>query len=296
MASVQSIALTVGPLGGQLHSLQTEVTVMKNADNEEDEFQERDGFSSEFGEREEVTAEALDEPKIQLFRTYAVLSGVEGGAVFKQDAFSLPSVVVLSFLAPRTHGGAVSQRNVVCFLSPAKVLVLFFTSKSLLAQYRPVRLHVSVFKEHGPFFFTSGSFGAVFVNLLFAQNRPGWMHLLATANYPRVMSLKNCLCLLLTGSFKAIQRNAGVFRCQRRVMVLLSPANHCCSLLSNVVARHRFQGAWPSLCCKRKSRCRFCQFVVRLFPSRLEALARNSQVSQSDVSHELFVFSSEWAI
>ena len=52
MASVQSIATTVGQLGSQLHSLQTEVTVMKNADNEDDEFKEHDGFSSEFGERE----------------------------------------------------------------------------------------------------------------------------------------------------------------------------------------------------------------------------------------------------
>ena len=62
-----------------------------------------------------------------------------------------------------------------------------FTGKSLLAQYRPVRLHVTVFKEHGPVKFTSGSFGAVPANLLFAQYRPGWMHLLATANYTRVM-------------------------------------------------------------------------------------------------------------
>ena len=47
MASVQSIATTVGQLGGQLHSLQTGVTVMKNADNEDDEFEEHDGFSSD---------------------------------------------------------------------------------------------------------------------------------------------------------------------------------------------------------------------------------------------------------
>ena len=32
-----------------------------------------------------------------------------------------------------------------------------------------------------------------------------------------------------------------------------------------------------------------------LRPSRLDALARNSQVSQGDVSHELFVFASKWA-
>ena len=63
MASVQSSATTVGQLGGQPHSLQTSVTVMKNVDNEEDEFEEQDGFSSEFGEREGITTEALGEPK-----------------------------------------------------------------------------------------------------------------------------------------------------------------------------------------------------------------------------------------
>ena len=62
-----------------------------------------------------------------------------------------------------------------------------FTSKSLLAQCRPVRLHVTVFKEYGPAIVTSGCFGAVVVNLMFAQYRPGWMHLLAIANYPRVV-------------------------------------------------------------------------------------------------------------
>ena len=76
--------------------------------------------------------------------------------------------------------------------------MLLLPAKSLLAQHRPVRLHVTVLKEHGPVIFTSGSFGAVFVDLLFAQYRPGWMHLLATANYQRVMCFKKCLCLLPT--------------------------------------------------------------------------------------------------
>ena len=40
--------------------------------------------------------------------------------------------------------------------------------------------------------FASGSFGAVFVNLLFAQYRPGWLHLPAAVKSPRVMCLKNC--------------------------------------------------------------------------------------------------------
>ena len=68
IASVQSIATTVGQLWDQLHSLQTEVTVMNNADNEDDEFEEHDGLSSESGEREGVTAEALGEPKFNTAR------------------------------------------------------------------------------------------------------------------------------------------------------------------------------------------------------------------------------------
>ena len=68
-----------------------------------------------------------------------------------------------------------------------------FTSKSLLAQYRPVWLHVTVFKEHGPVYFASGSLSAVFVNLLYALFFPGWMHLHTTVKCPRVMCLMNCL-------------------------------------------------------------------------------------------------------
>ena len=79
MASVQSTATTVGQLGGQLISLQTEVTVMKNADNEDDEFEEHDGFSSERGGHGRCPWRA----KIQLCQTYAVLSGEKEGAVFK---------------------------------------------------------------------------------------------------------------------------------------------------------------------------------------------------------------------
>ena len=81
--------------------------------------------------------------------------------------------------------------------------------------------------------------------------------------------------------FKAIQRNAGVFFVVNEGCgAAFTSKTIVCSLLSNVVARHRFQ--WPCLCCKRKSRCRFCQFVVRHFPSRLDPLARNSQVSQGE--------------
>ena len=44
MSSMQSIMTTVGQLGGQMRSLQAEVTEMKNADNTDDEdFEEHDG-------------------------------------------------------------------------------------------------------------------------------------------------------------------------------------------------------------------------------------------------------------
>ena len=223
MASVQSIATTVGQLGGQLHVLQTEVTVMKNANNEDDEFKEHCGFSSEFGEREGVTAEPW-RAKIRLCQTYAVLSGEKGGAVFKASrrvfvAFSSFAVLSCSTRSSPTvnisQGFArmVEQFSEECclFFVVSKGFGAAFTSKSLLAQYRPGRLHVTAFKEHGPVIFTSGRFGAVFVNLLFAQYRPGWMHLPATANYPRVMCLKSCLCLLLTGVFEGNSENRWLF-------------------------------------------------------------------------------------
>ena len=82
MASVQSIATTVGQPMGQLHSLQTEVTVMKNTDNED----------------------ALGEPKFNSARLTPYLVVWKEEQFSKPpDAFSLPSVVVLAFLAPRTH-------------------------------------------------------------------------------------------------------------------------------------------------------------------------------------------------
>ena len=118
------------------------------------------------------------------------------------------------------------------------------------------------FQGAWPFFLQAEVLVPFFVNLLFAQYRPGWMHLLATANYPRVMCFKNCLCLLPTGSFQGNSEKRWLFL----------PA---------------IQGAWSCLCCKRKSRC------PRPVSSRLDALARNSQVG--DVSHELFVFNSKCA-
>ena len=47
----------------EFSSIPSKQKVMQNADDEEDEFEEHDDFSSEFGERERVTAEAVGEPK-----------------------------------------------------------------------------------------------------------------------------------------------------------------------------------------------------------------------------------------
>ena len=68
MASTQSIATTVGQLGGQMQSFQAEVTEMKNAENEDDELQEHDGFSSKLEEGGVAIAEARGKPKFQFTR------------------------------------------------------------------------------------------------------------------------------------------------------------------------------------------------------------------------------------
>ena len=61
-----------------------------------------------------------------------------------------------------------------------------FTSKPLPAHKSPMWLHVTDFKELGLVYVASGSLGAVFVNLLPALFRPGWIHLHATVRSPRV--------------------------------------------------------------------------------------------------------------
>ena len=79
---------------------------------------------------------------------------------------------------------------------------------------------------------------------------------------------------------------------------LLLPANwdFQAHLQSYVVTRHRFQGAWASVFVASGSLgAVFVNFVVRLFRSRLDAVARCSQVSHGDVSHELFVYKSKRA-
>ena len=66
LSSMQSIATTVGQLGGQMQSLQAEVMEMKNAENEDDdEFEEHDGFSTEFALRDGATVEATGEPTLK---------------------------------------------------------------------------------------------------------------------------------------------------------------------------------------------------------------------------------------
>ena len=77
-----------------------------------------------------------------------------------------------------------------------------FTSKSLLAHHCPIWFHGTDFKELGPVCVASGSLGAVFVNLLYALFRPGWMHLHATVRSRRVMCLTNCLCSIPNGLFE----------------------------------------------------------------------------------------------
>ena len=156
MASVQSIATTVGQLGGQLHALQTEVTVMKNADNEDGEFEEHDGFSSEFGERERGGHGRCPwRAKIELCQTYAVLSGEKGGAVFKASkrvfvAFSSFAVLFCSARSsPTVNISQVFARKEVqfsekccLFFVVSKGFGAAFTSNSLLALYRPIWFHV----------------------------------------------------------------------------------------------------------------------------------------------------------
>ena len=134
MASVQSTATTVGQLGGQLHSLQTQVTVMKNADNEDDEFEEHDGFSSELGEKERGGHGRCPwRAKIQHCQTYAVLSGEKERAVFKASrrvfvAFSSFAVLFCSARSsPTVNVSQVFARKEVQFSE--KCCLFFVVSK-----------------------------------------------------------------------------------------------------------------------------------------------------------------------
>ena len=68
MASVQSIATTVGQLGSKLQSLQAEVTEMKSAENEDAEFEEHDGFPTVLEEEGAAVAEAVGQPKFNSAR------------------------------------------------------------------------------------------------------------------------------------------------------------------------------------------------------------------------------------
>ena len=142
------------------------------------------------------------------------------------DAFSLPSVV-LSFLTPCAHftvfenGGAVFTEMLSFFFVVSKGFGAGLSAKRCLystAQFDSTSLFSMCMAR---FFFTSGSFGAVLVNLLIDE----WMHLLETANYPRVMCFKNCLVPLPTGSFQG--NSEKVVLLSTKVVVMLSPANSC---------------------------------------------------------------------
>ena len=75
-----------------------------------------------------------------------------------------------------------------------------------------------------------------------------------------------------------------------KVLVLLLPATRCSSRTIKLGPTSPILRSSVLLILQaRRFRCRFCQPAVRPVPSRFVARARNSQVSQGDVSHELFV-------
>ena len=197
-------------------TVEAEVTVMKNAENEDDEFEEHDG-----GSRPKPLA-SQNSTLPDLRRT----EGVERGAVFKASrrvfvAFSSCAVLSYSVRSSPTmnihstgvceNGGAVLREMLSVFCCQQRFLVLFLPAKRCLHSTAQFDSTFTVFNVRGPIILTSRSFGAVFVNLLFDH----WMHLLATA---KVMCLKNCLCLLATGSFQGnSEKRRLFFCCQRRL-------------------------------------------------------------------------------
>ena len=185
------------------------------ADNEDDEFKEHDGFSPEFGEREGSRPKPLasqnstlpDLCRIEWCGRRSSFQSLQTRLRCLQLCcpFLLRALITNDehFTGGCENGGAV-LRELLSVSVVGKGFGAVFTSKTLLAQYSPVRLHVPFFKEHGPVIFTSGSFGNFFVNLLFDQ----W---LATANYPRVMCFEHCLCLLPIGSFQGNSEKRWLF-------------------------------------------------------------------------------------
>ena len=124
-----------------------------------------------------------------------------------------------------------------------------FTSKSLLAHYCPIWFHVTDFKELGPDYVASGSLCAVFVNLLYALLRPGWMHLHATVRSPRVMCLTNCLCLIPNGLFEG---NNLVIAFMKNLLGKLWRLAYVCALAFCPATHSRHRRACPCIVAARR--------------------------------------------
>ena len=121
------------------------------------------------------------------------------------------------------NGGAVLRERLSVFCRQQRFWWLFLPANRCV--------HSTVQSDSTSLF--SRSMARSYLQVLFAQYRPGWMHLLATANYPRAMCLKNCfVSASQLGLFKAIQRNAGCFLLSTKVVVLLLPANHCLLIIA----------------------------------------------------------------
>ena len=80
MASVQSIATTVGQLGGQMQSLQAEVTEMKNAENRGRRARRARRFLFSAGRRRGCHCRCSRQAEVSICQTCAVLSHLPPGA------------------------------------------------------------------------------------------------------------------------------------------------------------------------------------------------------------------------
>ena len=139
---------------------------------------------------------------------------------------------------------------------------------------------------------TSGSFGDVFgICCLPVPSRMDALarnSQLSQGDFFKVLFVSTSLDL-----YKAIQRNAGCFLLSTKVVVLLLPANRCLLMIVQCGYTSQISRSLALFMLQAEvSVPFFCQFVVRHLPSRLDPLARNSQVSQGDVSHELLEFNS----
>ena len=101
MASVQSIATTVGQLGVQLHSLQTEGN--EKCRQRGRRVRRTRWFLLRSWRKRVGHGRSPRRAKIQLCQTYAVLSGVEGGAVFKASRRVFVAFSCAVHLTPCAH-------------------------------------------------------------------------------------------------------------------------------------------------------------------------------------------------